>query len=191
MIAALHDAFVALATDAALRRRFAADPDAALARFALGPAERAALCGIEPTALDRYARSLVAKRWGEVARVVPLALRVAPSLPDRYHTWALGHPAPVAETVLSPGIAEALRALPALHAELAPDEREAPYAADLYAFEVLRAASRGDGIVRTLTTRFELHAIADDLGRGLVPVDPDQVRTIYRFDRERVARRPA
>jgi hypothetical protein len=173
VLAAFQEAFVLLSADARLRRAFAHDPEAALAPFQLGVGERAALLAIPFARWEGFARSLLAKRWGELARVVPLTLRVVPSLGDRYLRWAGEHPARVCEGVLSPGSAEGLRALEALHTELAADECEALYAADLLAFEVLRAASRGDGVVRTLSSRFEIPAIATSVGRGLLPVDPE------------------
>ncbi|MEO8183184.1 MAG: hypothetical protein ABI895_30500 [Deltaproteobacteria bacterium] len=191
MLAAFQEALVSLAADAGMRRRFATDPEAALQPFVLGVAERAALCAIPVERLERFARALVSKRWGDLARVVPLTLRVSPSLPRRYRAWALEQPATAVHGVLCPGAAEGLRALSALHASLANDEREARYAADLFAFEVLGAASRGDGEPRGLNSRFALVAIADDVRRGLLPVDPEARATELRFERARVYWRPA
>ncbi len=184
MIAGFQDAFVALCTDVRLRR----DREAALARFQLDDRERAALRAIPADALDRYARSLVAKRWGELARVLPLTLRVAPRLRERYTRWALGHPAAALDTVLAPGVVEALRApLPALLC----DEAEPPYVAELAQFEALRAASRADGHVRAQKAQFAIHAIADDVARGLLPIDPGRSPTELRFERDRVRWRAA
>jgi hypothetical protein len=186
MLAAFQEAFVSLAADACLRRRFAAEPEAALQAFELAEPERAALRAIGLERLERFARALVSKRWGELARIVPLTLRVSPSLPRRYRAWALEQPALAVDGVLSPGVAEGLRALPALHASLVSDEREASYAADLLAFELLAAASRGDAEPRGLNSRFALAAIAADVRRGLLPVDPEPRATELRFERERV-----
>jgi hypothetical protein len=191
MLAGFQDAFVALAADARLRRRFAAAPEAVLGEFELDAAERAALGAIPPSHLERFARSLVAKRWGELARVVRLTLRVAPSVGRRYHAWALEHPAPVVDQVLAPGVAEALRALPSLHQALARDEGEAAYAADLLGFEVRRAASRGDGAAREMTSHFPIHQIAADVARGLLPTDPRPAPTALRFEAARVRWRRA
>lgn len=191
MLAAFQEAFVQLAADAVLRRSFEREPDAILARFELGPEEQAALCAIPLRQLESYARSLVAKRWTELARVVALALRVAPSLAQRHRAWALEHPARVVDGVLSPGAAEGLRALEPLHAALLADEREAAYAADLFAFEVLRAASGEDGAPRELRSRFALASIAEDVQRGLLPIDPEREPTLLRFERARVRWRPA
>lgn len=177
-----------LAADAALRARFARDPERALAPFELTARERAALCSIELADLERYAQSLIAKRWDEVARIVPLAIRVVPSLGALYRTWAASHPARGEPASPSPGIAEALRAERALAAMLA-DEAHAPYAADLWRFEVARAAARRDGVVRMLSTRFAVHALGDDIARGLLPFDPPVRATEYRCERERVLSR--
>jgi len=178
----MQDAFVALATDAKLRRLFGQDRDAALAGFDLGVNERAALRALPFEPLDRYARSLVEKRWGELVRVVPLTARVAPSLDAKYRAWALEHPAHVRDGVLPPGIAEAQRALIAMRTALS-DEAEAIYAADLYSFETLGAASRSDGIERTLRSAFAIQDIAAEIARGLVPIDPDRAPTQIVFGR--------
>jgi len=175
VLAAFQDAFVALVTE----------PKCDLERFELEPHELAALRAIPREELERYARSLVEKRWGELQRVVALTARVAPSLGDRYRAWARVHPARVREDVLSPGAAEAVRALPAMRAALT-DEAEAAYAGELFEFETLRAASRCDGVPRRLRARFAIHAIADDVARGLIPVDPERAPTEYVFGRERV-----
>jgi hypothetical protein len=182
VLVGLQNAFVALATDAKLRRLFGQDRDAALAGFDLAVTERAALRALPVAPLERYARSLIEKRWGEVVRVVPLTMRVAPSLRDNYRAWALEHPASVRDHVQSPGAAEAQRALIAMRAALS-DEAEAAYAADLYAFEVLGAASRCDGMERTLRSAFAIQDIAAEIARGLVPIDPDHAPTEIVFGR--------
>jgi hypothetical protein len=182
VVVGLQNAFVALATNATLRRLFGQDRDAALAGFDLEVNERVALRALPLEPLERYARSLVEKRWGELARVVPLTLRVAPSLRDKYRAWALEHPAYVRDSVLSPGAAEAQRALIAMRAALT-DEAEAVYAADLYAFEVLGAASRCDGIARGMRSAFAIQDIAADIARGLVPIDPERSPTEIAFGR--------
>ena len=191
MLAAFQEALVSLAADARLRRRFAANPRAALLPFALAAPERAALCAIPVERLERFARALVSKRWGELARLLPLTLRVSPGLARRYRAWALECPVLARDGLFSPGAAEGLRALPALHASLVNDPREACYAADLFAFEVLGAASRGDGERRGLKSRFALAAIAEDVRRGLLPVDPEPRATELGFERDRVRWRPA
>lgn len=188
MIAGFQDALVALATDRALRRRFAREPDTALAGFALEARAAAALRAIPLPALERYASSLEAKRWGEVARVVPRTLKISRSLPRRYRAWLGAHPAPLTDHVQSPGVAEALRALSAMRRALA-DDGEAVYAADLFAYETCAAASRTDGVARTLASRFALHAIAHDLDAGVIPMDPDPTPHAYRFERDRILRR--
>ena len=185
MLVGFQDAFVALAADAALRRRLRTDPDSALAGFELDSRERAALTAIPIDALDRYGRSLIAKRWGEVARVVPLVQRVAPNLGDHYRAWACVTPARVTAMTLSPGVGEALRALGAVRAALG-HPAEASYAADLWSFEVLRAASRGDGEPRTLSSRFAIHEVAAEVERGLLPIDPAPTPTEVRCERDRI-----
>jgi hypothetical protein len=181
VIVGFQDALVALATDRALRRRFVAEGESALASFQLEPRAKAALLAIPFDHIERYASSLEAKRWGEVARVVPRTLKVAPSLPGLYRAWLGTHPAPVTDNVLSPGAAEALRALPAMRKALATDEH-AVYTADLYTYETY-AAVRGN---RELVSRFALHVIARELDTGVIPIDPDPAPHAYRFERERI-----
>lgn len=189
MLAAFEDALVALSTDASLRRRFAREGAGALREFSLDARERAALASLPLEALERYARSLVSKRWGEVAKVMPMTLRVAPSVERRYRAWLAVSPAPAADTVLGPGHAEAQRALATLHAQLNDDAGEAPYAADLLAYEVLASCTRIDGVVRGMRTRHPLPEIVADLARGLVPVDPEPVQLELRFERDGVRHR--
>ncbi len=191
MIASFQDMFVALATKATLRTQFATDPEAALAGATLDASERAALLALDRAALERYALSLVAKRWSEVAKVVPLTLRVAPSLPASFRRWALDHPMIAHDHTMSPGLAGALHALASLRNRMCLDERNARYAGDLVVFEVWRALSRVDGKVRVLRSHSALDEIAADLSRGLVPIDPDRADTEFRFERGRVQRRPA
>jgi hypothetical protein len=191
MLEAFQQALVALAADARSRRAFARDPGATLSAYALDPAEHAALAGLPLADLERFARSLVAKRWSELARVVPLTLRVSPQLAERYQAWALEHPATAVDHALAPGVAEGLRALAPLSASLAADEREAPYASDLLGFEVLRAASHGDGVERELRCSFAIAGIATEVERGLLPADPEPQPTLLCFERERIHWRPA
>jgi hypothetical protein len=186
MLAAFQQAFVALCADARLRQAFARDAGAVLAAYDLSPPEHAALAALSPAELERFARSLVAKRWAELARVVPLTLRVSPQLPQRHRAWALEHPARPLDHVLSPGVAEGLRALAPLAACLAADQREARYASELLAFEVLRAAAHADGLARELSCSFAILEIAAEVKRGLLPVDPDPRPTRLRFERERI-----
>src|SRR5262245_54086412 len=189
MLADFEDAVVALATDASLRRRFASDRAGALEGFALDAREREALASLSLDGLERYARSLVSKRWGEVAKVISLTLRIAPSVERRYRAWLAESPAPAADSVLGPGQAEALRALSTLHAELSEDPGEAPYAADLLAYEVLAACARADGVSRGLVTRHPLPEIVVELERGVVPLDPEPGHFELRFGRDGVRHR--
>lgn len=78
-----------------------------------------------------------------------------------------------------------------MHAQLSADEGEASYAADLFGFEVLRAASRGDGTPRSLTSRYALLAIAEEVQRGLLPIDPEVQPTEFRFERSQLRWRVA
>ncbi len=170
----LQHALVALAAEADLRARFRTEGVKAFeARFSLDARSQKALLGIPFEKLERYGRSLIGKRWDDVAKVVPLTRTIVPTLEGRYRTWLASHPAPALDTVLAPGVAEAARALPVLHGALAADRILAVFAADLLAFEVLLACARGDGVPRSLRSRFRISEIAFDMRRGLIPIDPD------------------
>jgi hypothetical protein len=182
VLAALQNALVALALDEARLRRFAAAPEEALAAFELDPPARALLLGIPLSDLRRFADGLRHKRWDDLREVVPLSAGVVSRLGERYRRWLAAHPPRAADDVLAPGVAEGLRALPALAAELRDDPGEAPWAADLLAFEVLGAAARGDGAVRGMRSAYAVHAIASELRAGLVPVDPPCLPHEYRFE---------
>lgn len=185
MLADFQNALVGLALDAELRRQFRADAGSALAQFQLDARERHALTAIAPADLERFALSLVAKRWDEVVRMVPLTLRVAPSLATRYRRWALAHPMRVADALstvgLPPSLAAALPAEAALAIAL-HDEAEAEYASDLWCYEIRGAASRFDGGVRILRSRFALEQIVADVAAGCLPTEPLCVATEIRFD---------
>jgi hypothetical protein len=191
MLRHLQEALARLATDPRQRRRWAADPSSAGAELSLSGKEIEALRAVPLAALERYAGSLVAKRWGEVKNVIPATLRVCPSVERRYRTWALSNPARAADTVLPPGAAEAARALPALTAALRSDPGEASYAADLLTYETLAACSRVDGAAREMTSGFRIDRIAREIATGLVPVDPERATTELRFEGGRVRWRPA
>lgn len=142
-----------------------------------------ALTALTEVDLRRYARGLRQKRWDDVAATVPLSARVIADLGARYHAWLRAHPPLAQDTVLAPGAAEALRALPALAQGVAGDPGQAPYAADLLVFEVLAACSRADGARRTQRAGYPIHALIADLRAGLIPVDPPALALAYTFDR--------
>jgi hypothetical protein len=189
MLDDFQNAFVRLVADARVRRTFYRDPHRVLDQFRLGTAERAALFALPHAALERYAQSLAAKRWGQVARVVPLTLRVSPRLGSHYRAWALEHPATATESHLPPGVEEGLRAHDHLRQVLS-DEREASYAPDLCSFEILRAATRGDGAARTFVSGFDVVEIAREVERGLLPIEPERRDLEVLLERARVRWRP-
>jgi hypothetical protein len=193
MLRHLQEALARLATDERQRRRWEVDPTGFAAEQSLSEKELAVLRGVPLDAIERYARSLLAKRWGEVARAIPSTLRAAPSVEARYRAWAAHHPALAlaVDAVLPPGPAEGLRALPALAAALARDPGEAPYAADLLRYEILAASSRADGEARTMTSAYRVDRLARDIARGLLPVDPEPEPTELRFEKRRVRWRAA
>jgi hypothetical protein len=189
VLGTFEEALVALATDPARRARLRNEGEASFEGLALDATERRALAAIPVEALERYARSLVAKKWHEVSRTTPLTSRVVPDLARIYRSWAEGHPAVAEDIVLSPGSAEALRALSALRLKLSAS-RYPDYAADLLAFEVLSACSRADKVERFLTSRWQLSDIAADIAKSLLPADPPEQPTLFRFDGTGVRWRP-
>jgi hypothetical protein len=181
-LVAFQNALVALACDASLRAQFEAGNTTALGS-ALDDRGRAALRALPLVAIERFAQSLIEKRWSEVSRVIPLARQVCPSLPWRYQRWLSTHPARAEDDVLGPGEREALRALAPLRQELAEDPGEAAYAADVLAHEVFDASSRRDGIRRTLKTRHPLQSVLVDVACGLLPIDPQERRELVVYGR--------
>ncbi|HEX9295548.1 MAG TPA: hypothetical protein VF881_06925 [Polyangiaceae bacterium] len=188
MLTTFQEALIALATDPGWRARFRAEREAFLEVLPLDATERRALADIPTEAMNRFARSLVAKKWQEVARTTPLTLRLVPQLALMYRTWAESHRALATYGSLSPGAAEALRALPALRHQLSAP-RYPEYAADLLAYEVLAACSRLDRVERLLASRWNLAEIAADICKGLLPIDPTDGATLFRFDGSGVRRR--
>ena len=182
MVARLQEALCALATDGALRDRLRAEGAPALRGFSLDEGDLQALVGLPPESIDRYARSLLTKRTDELARAIPLSRRVAPSLPGRYRALLAGSPSPLDDSVLGPGLREALRLLGPLRRQLDADEGEAPWAGDLLSLEVLRAASRVDGAVRVARLGHDLRPVLVDLARGLIPTEVARASMLVRCD---------
>jgi hypothetical protein len=183
MLDEFQNVFLRMVLDGDFRQQFFTSPEHTLAAFALNAVERQALQAISPRSLEQFATSLMHKRWRAVQQVMPLSLRVCPAIEQRYLQWLAAHPAPASHTALDAGQAEALRVLPHLHAGLVADEAEASYAADLLAFEVLSACSRQDGQARFLRSPFAIHLVSRDVARGLLPIDPEPLPSLYRFDR--------
>lgn len=184
---AFQSAFVALVTDAAVRREFEADAGSVLRSLEVEGRAAEALLGIDRRALARYAQSLVAKRWRALRDTAPLTLSIHPALGRVYRAWAETHPDPGdADMRLSPGAAEGLRALAPLRQALAGDELAAVYAPDLLTYEVYGAATRRDHETRTFRARYAVQSLVADLRGGLIPIDPPPEPTWIRFEPGRV-----
>jgi hypothetical protein len=128
----------------------------------------AVLASIPSDALDRYAASLLDKRTGELRRAIPLTVEVVPWVPDVYRAWLGQNPAWVRDTVLPPGLAEALRALHVLVEACEPE-----WTADLLRFEVYRRATALDGAPRQMRSEWPIHVLAAEVAAGEVPADPE------------------
>jgi hypothetical protein len=189
MLTAFEEALVMLATDPGCRARFRTEREVFLEELSLDATERHALAAVPSEATERYARSLVAKKWQEVSRTTPLTLGIVPDLGRMYRKWAETHPAVARDTSMSPGAAEALRAMGTLRRDLSAP-RYPEYASDLLAFEVLAACARCDEVERLLASRWNLGDIAADIAKGLLPIDPPERATIFRFDASGVRWRP-
>ncbi len=179
-----QNTFVQLAADEVFRAAFFDNAEQALRGRDLTRHERRALQGIPQPALERYAQSLLAKRSREFEQTIPLTLRACPSVPARYRRWLARHPVPHEDRVLSPGLSEAMRALPTLRHAVDADPAEASYAGDVLAFEILAKASRLDGQERALTARYRVDDIVRDLRRNVLAMDPDTAPTRFHFRRE-------
>ena len=188
---AFQTAFVALVSDQAVAARFEDDPEAVLASYGVSGRAAAARQGIDHTALRRYARSLVAKRWRALRETAPLSARVWPGMAAAHQGWAAFHPDPGdADPRLSPGSGEGLRALEALRAAQLADDLAPPWAPDLLAFEVFGAATRRDGRTRTFQARYRVDTLATTLRAGDLPLDPEPSPTLYRLEPGRTRWKP-
>jgi hypothetical protein len=138
--------------------------------------ERQALGGLDGEALERYAQSLLDKRTSELLSAIPATARVYPQLGGLYRRWLARHPSPAREDVLSPGLAEALRALPVLAGQIEPE-----WLAEMFVYEVLWRCSRRDGRPRWLRARWPQHRLLQEVSQGEIPLDPDEEPRRYRF----------
>lgn len=186
VLASFQEALVALATDCGMRTRFGVDPVAALASFDLDAVELARLAAVPHGRLEAYAQGLLDKRWRQVLRVVPRTARVARDLAGRYRRFVMDNPPSVEDSVLPPGPAEAVRALPVLRKLLLEDAGSPSYCADLLTFEVLGSCSAFDGLTRRMAAHYALHDLAPSIDRGVLPVDPDPVDIDYVFGKDGV-----
>jgi hypothetical protein len=180
LLAQLQDAVSVIVTDGEVEEVYRRSPGEAIAAVAEAPA-RATLGRLEATDVLRYARGLRRKRWEDVATIVPLSVRVIAGLEGRYYTWLAAHPPQANDSLITPGAAEALRALMDLAHDLSNEPGEAPWAAELLVFEVLGACSRADGVARGLQAQYPIHEIVEELRAGLVPIDPPLDPHAYAF----------
>lgn len=133
--------------------------------------------------VGRYAAALLHKRWDEMAGLVPLTRAVDGRIGARFQSWLRTHPTPACDTILDPGLAEALRALGPLRTAVAADHSLPAWTADLLGFEIMSAAARADGRPRHGRSAYAIHRIADDVRAGLPPVSVDPAAHEYRFTR--------
>jgi hypothetical protein len=180
VLAKLQDALSTILTDGEVEEVYRRSPGEAIVAVAERDA-RDTLAGLETQEVLRYARGLRRKRWDDVAATVPLSVRVIGGLEGRYRTWLQAHPPEAQDTVVPVGAAEALRALVDLADNLHHDPGEAPWAAELLVFEVLSTCSRADGVSRGLQAQYAIHRIAEELRKGLVPIDPPIEPHAYAF----------
>jgi hypothetical protein len=176
-----QNVYIRLCADANLRAAWRADPAGALAPWGLTAREQAALEALDAEALERFAGSLLSKREDELRPHVRLTASVCPDITARYRRWLSDHPSPIHDGLHPPGLAEALRALAPLRASLRTDPSLAPYAADVFAFEVQAAASRLDQQPRSMRAPYHLPEVMADLRQGVLPIDPPDGRVEIQF----------
>lgn len=162
-----HDALVRLLADRRFRDAFIADADRTTAN--LPPDVRSALLAIERPALLRAADALLDKRVDEFVTALPVSTRLFPPLRVSYRRWLATHPAPSTDDVLTPGLREALRALPALVPQVEPG-----WVAELVAYEALSRASARDRQRRRLRARWPVDILFAEVARGDLPFDPEE-----------------
>lgn len=196
----LQNAWARLATDAGLRARFAADPVGTLcapplSELSLDFKAQSALKTLPMAHLERFAQGLLSKRAGEFRKAVPSTRQVAPEIAHWYRDWLAHHPAPAeADQRLDPGVAEGLRAMPALlerlNRAISLDEGVAAYAPCLLRFELNTTASAQDGAERIFATHHRADVLMADLRAGLASMDPDPQPGVFRCQGRKVQWRP-
>lgn len=161
----LQSALARLSTDRAFRQQFFADPDAVCATLELSATERAMLEGLRREEVERYARSLRSKRWGQVRALVPaLARLLSDDLRRQFEAFCDDHPSagdPLEETA----------------AFLAMTNTASPFSDDLLRCEQLR--------IEVLREAHRLRLAAD---HATIPVSDDEfLRQPWRLIHARVA----
>jgi hypothetical protein len=181
-LAEFQRVYVRLCADASARARWCQDAGAFLdGHPGLDARGRAALGGLDPEALERYAQGLLSKRAEEFGAHVWRSERAGAGLVGRYRRWLATNPAPPSDASLPPGLQEALRCLPWLRAELVQEGRAD--VAELVAFEVWEAASRLDGQEREMEAgeRVDLRLMALGRGEPWEQAREDAARYSFRF----------
>jgi hypothetical protein len=172
----LHEALTMLVSDERARGQFLQDPERWAAERGLSAQERQALAALDGASLERYAESLLDKRTSELLSAIPCTSRLFPPLAGLYRRWLARHPSPPHDERLSPGLAEALRALPALVRQVEPE-----WLAEMLVYEVLWRCSRRDGRPRWLQARWPQHRLLQEVSQGEIPLDPDEEPRRYVF----------
>ncbi len=172
--------FARLCCDAPFRNAFLQAPDQTLLGLGLDRAEQEALSSIPASDLQRYAQGLLKKRWRELAQVTPLSSRMSPGLALFYQQWLSQNPSPVEDSILGPGQHEGLRVLPFAHTNLS-QPIEAPYAADLFAYEVFLSTSKTDRTNRYLASPYALHTLIEAIENHTTPLSLPASPHRYRF----------
>lgn len=172
------------------RAEFRARPNEFLESANLTESERGVLLALNPEEVTRYANQLLSKRSYEFQRALPLTLKVAPSIVARHRRLLARHPLKMQDTVLPPGVFQAVAFVKPLYQELALDEVEASYAADLFGYETFRIASEIDGQPRTLQLRFRIDRLIPDIDQGLIPTSPEPAPTLFRMTAHGVLGKP-
>ena len=131
------------------RRWFYAEPDGALASYALAEEERQALGGLDRTALDLFAASLISKRWKGTERAYPALVALDAAAMRRcytrfYHLYPARLDHASYQDVVDFG--------KFVEATLAHSEQVPPYASDLARYERLYylAGIASDAAVETM-----------------------------------------
>lgn len=138
-----------------------------LGDLALDERTVAVLLGIDAAALERFAGSLLERRWQNVSRTVPATAAVWPELRDRCRLVSTAAEDDASgQGRRSPGLRALLQIRAPIEAELRRNEVTPPWLRDLFAFEIEHALAREEGLARELECDWPAHQIAERCVRG-------------------------
>ena len=155
--------------------------------------EASSLAALDPAALERCARSLVAKRRRALLAALPHTARVWPALGPNYAELLTRQPATRAsvEPALGPALSELLRLRSALLDQARLDPLPPTWLPALFELELARACTRRDARERDLVCSHPVHEVLEALDQGWLSASVDAAPTAYQIGPNFLRWRPA